>query len=267
MLGLAFGLAALWPCASSAQIVSKPQCVAAYTDGQRHRRSGELLSARADLRICASDPCPVMLQNDCAAWLAEVDRLVPSIVFAARDAGGGDLFDVGVVLDGKPLAGRLDGRPVDVDPGEHVVRFEQKDHEALEQRVLVREGEKARSVSVTMSAVALHASARPVEEPREGARPVPTATWILGGLGVLGFATAGAATLIDLPTWSRCHEGGCTASDRSYSDSLNTVGSVGLAVGAVGLLAATWFYITRPTVPREPRVAPQAGSLPISISF
>jgi hypothetical protein len=264
---VAFGLFTLWPAVSFAQDVTKPQCVSAYTDGQRHRRSGELLSARADLRVCASDPCPAMLQNDCAAWLAEVDHLLPTVVFAARDASGRDLVDVAVVLDGQPLVARLDGRLVDVDPGEHVVRFEEREHEAVEQHLLVREGEKARSVSVTMNPIARSAAGRSTEDAPERTRPIPMGTWILGGISALAFATAGGATLADLPTWSRCHTGGCTQSDRSLSDSLNTVGTVGLAVGAVSLVAAAYFFITRPTVSREPRVVLTSASHAPSIAF
>src|SRR5262249_17034964 len=155
-----------------------------------------------------------------------VDALVPSLVFAARDARGSDIFDVGVVLDGKRLVERLDGRPVEVDPGQHVVRFEAKDYEAVEQRVLVREGEKARTGGGTMHPLAPRVLDRPVE----AARPIPMATWILGGVGAFAFATAGGATLIALPTWSRCHKGGCPPSEQTLSNSLNTVGDIGLAV-------------------------------------
>ena len=271
----------LWPGASSAQSVTKDQCISAYTDAQHLREGGELLSARTRLRVCASDSCPVLLQKDCSRWLTEVEGLVPSVVLGVRDAEGRDLLEVVVALDGHVLVTRLDGRPIDVDPGEHVVRFESAGYEVIEQRVLFREGEKARSLSVTLKPVAGRAPDAPLSGavghgpdggsaqrvPSEGTRPIPTATWILGGVGVLGFATAGVTGLIDLPTWNRCHSGGCAPSDKSFSDSLNIVGDVALAVGGVSLLAAAYFFITRPSIAVEPQVLPHAARLDLRIVF
>jgi len=212
-----------------------------------------------------------LLHKDCSRWLTEVEGLVPSIVLAAHDPGGRDLLDVSVALDGQPLVSRLDGRPLDVNPGDHVVRFESAGYEASEQRVLFREGEKARSLSVTMTPVAPRAPdavlVSPDRSPGETARPVPTATWILGGVSVVAFATAGTTGLLNLSTWNRCHTGGCSPSDKSYSDTLNVVGDVALAVGGVSLLAAAYFFITRPSVVVEPQVTPNAARLNLRMSF
>jgi hypothetical protein len=255
------------PRLARAQASTKQQCIAAYTDAQHDRQSGKLLKARAELRICASDPCPAVLQSDCSPWLGEVDRLVPSVVFAARDTEGRDLLDVSVAIDGQVVVSRLDGRPIDVDPGEHLLRFEAPDHAVTEQRVLFREGEKVRSLSVTLGPAA-QALPEPKTEATVGwSRPIPATVWIFGGVGVAGLATVATTALVGLPTWNRCHEGGCTASDRSFSDTLNTVGDVALAVGAVGVAAAAYFFLTRPAISLEPHVSPHAAALHLRASF
>jgi hypothetical protein len=238
----------LWPRATSAQTVTKEQCIAAYTDAQHHRKGGELLRARTELRVCASDPCSALLQNDCSQWLSEIDRMVPSVVFAARDAAGADVLNVSVAIDGNVVAPRLDGRPVDVDPGEHLLRFEAPDRETVEQRVLFSEGEKARLLSVTMTSVARKSTAPTPPDTLHQTRPIPTTTWILGGIGVAGLGAAATMALVGLPTWNRCHDGGCSVSDKRFSDSLNTVGDIATVVGAVSVLAAAYFFLTRPSV-------------------
>jgi hypothetical protein len=233
-----------------AQSITKQECIDAFTDAQHHRESGKLAQARKELRLCASDACPALLHNDCLTWLADVEHLVPSVVFAARDVDGHDLLDASVSIDGEVLASPLDGRPVDVDPGEHVVRFTAPDRQPHEERVLLREGEKVRSLTVTMKPI----EGRAPEGTEDGAaakrdsRPIPATAWIFGGIGATAFATAGAMALIGLPRWNECHKGGCSASDQRFSDSLNTVGNVALVVGAVSAVATLYFFLTRPHV-------------------
>jgi hypothetical protein len=181
-------------------------------------------------------------------------------------------MEVSVALDGRVLGSRLDGRPIDVDPGEHVVRFESPGYAPIEQRVLFREGEKARSLGVTMTPAARRAPDEIVpgtgrRVPAEAVRPIPMATWILGGTSVLAFATAGVTGLVDFPTWDRCHKGGCSPSDKSFSDSLNLVGDVAMAVGGISLLAAAYFFITRPSIAVEPQVAPHSARLDLRVAF
>lgn len=164
----------------------KAACVAAYADGQKARDEGKLRAAKAAFEVCADSECPGVTKKDCAVWFGEVDAALPSLSLAAKDGAGGDLVDVAVTIDGQPLAERLDGKAVSVDPGSHVLRFEKAGEPPVTREIVVREGEKARKVEVVIGA-----PAKPPPPPPRGGGAISPATWVLGGVGVAGLATFG----------------------------------------------------------------------------
>jgi hypothetical protein len=149
----AFVLAAvsfcLWATAARAQ--DKQTCNTAYQDAQVAKDGHKYLRAREQLRICASSSCPGFITKDCTEWLKDIDPRVPSVVFTAKNAAGADVSDVKVTMDGAPLADKLDGIAVDVDPGRHTFGFEGPDGKT-EQTVVVPEGTKAQHIGVTFGA-------------------------------------------------------------------------------------------------------------------
>jgi len=58
-------------------------------------------------------------------------------VLGAKDDAGTDAANVHVAFDGAPLTDRLDGKPLPVDPGVHVLRFERPGSKAAEVRLVV----------------------------------------------------------------------------------------------------------------------------------
>src|SRR5215468_641818 len=85
---------------------------------------------------------------DCSQWLSEVEARIPTVVLSARDTSGRDLVKIVVTtVDGATVASRLDGRAIELEPGEQVFVFVAPDGARREKRVLVREGEKNQSVS------------------------------------------------------------------------------------------------------------------------
>lgn len=220
-------------------------CAVAYEQGQRLRKANRLLAARAQLVVCSDAECPGVLQEGCARWLREVDESIPSVVLVARDASGNDLYDVRVDLDGRLLVTRLDGQPLSVDPGRKTFRFVRPDGASLERRVDLAAGESARSIEVTFADAAT--SSRPAGDATRSAG-VPTATWVLGGVGVaalLGFAyfaLDGRSKKSDLDECdSACDPDEVDAARRSF-----LIGDVFLAVGISALAGATIVYATRP---------------------
>ncbi|WP_437616872.1 hypothetical protein WMF20_23505 [Sorangium sp. So ce834] len=130
----------------------KRACAAAYERAQGLRRDGKLLAAREALIACSQPTCPAAAVADCGPWLAEVEKSLPTVVIAARDAHGRERLDVRVLVDGRPLAAALDGKALPVDPGPHTFRYEPASGPAVEERVLIREGEKNRAITVILGA-------------------------------------------------------------------------------------------------------------------
>ena len=80
------------------------ECVKAAEDAQSQRSNHQLRAARLKFLLCAQQTCPAVVRNDCAGWLADVDKVMPSIVVQARDTRGVELTDVRVVVDDKNRA-------------------------------------------------------------------------------------------------------------------------------------------------------------------
>jgi hypothetical protein len=84
------------------------------------------------------------VRDDCAQRLDELERAQPTVVFDARDGSGNDFTEVTVTLDGRPLAIRLDGHALAVDPGEHTFLFQVAGQPAVSRTFVLKEGEKDR---------------------------------------------------------------------------------------------------------------------------
>ncbi|AUX44639.1 uncharacterized protein SOCE26_061050 [Sorangium cellulosum] len=245
----------------------KQACAAAYERAQDLRRKGRLLDAREALIACSQPSCPAAAVADCGPWLAEVEQSLPSVVIAARDMRGRDRLDVRVLVDGRLVAPALDGKAVPVDPGTHTFRYEPAGGPAIEERVLIREGEKNRRLTVTLGAppagdhaLAPHAERR--ASPAEGRSPdapassVPALVWVFGGAGVAGlavFAAAGAMSLgAEADLRASCAPR-CAAGDVNAIRVQHAVADVGLGVGVLSLGAAAWLYVTRPAAAAPPK--------------
>src|SRR5690349_6253023 len=126
---------------ASAEGPSKAECVDAYDASQRARRDGKLREARDRLFVCSNLACPEVVKPQCTQWLAEVEASLPTIVLEAHDGDGNPLSDVRVSIDRGLISERLTGRALEVDPGDHVVRFE-VDNKVVELHVVATEGVK-----------------------------------------------------------------------------------------------------------------------------
>jgi hypothetical protein len=191
---------ALTASASPAQADARAECVAASEKAQQARNAGKLSEAREQLGLCGRSECPKLIQQDCTQWMSEVLSVLPSIVPAAKDRGGRDLIDVRVSIDGKPMAETLDGKPVPVDPGVHVFKFETKGAPPVDEKIVVKQGEKNRIVTVTFAIGEETNGGAKKPGPadvgdddrarnRGGSSP-PIAAFIVGGLGLAALGTA-----------------------------------------------------------------------------
>ncbi len=121
---------------------NKIECIAADTDGQSLRLAGKLLQARKRLAGCAAASCPAIVRDDCVERIADLDVVQPTIVFTATNGDGRPLVAVRLTVDGVVVASRLDGRPVPVDPGDHLFAFDALGRVSAQMRLTLHEGEK-----------------------------------------------------------------------------------------------------------------------------
>ncbi len=229
----------------------KVRCATAYEQAQRTRKDGALLASREHLLVCAEEACPAILRSECVKWLGEVELATPSVIVVAEDATGAEIVDVTVTIDGARVLERLDGRALPLDPGVHVFRVERASGEVIEQKVLVREGEKRRPVSVRFGASATPAA--PIDRPTPS---VPTGTWVLGAVGVVGlgafaaFQISGRSQKSDLDACApRCHPDEVDSVRRTF-----VYGDVALGVGVAALAGAAIVWIAQPSAKTSPRV-------------
>ncbi|WP_437623033.1 hypothetical protein [Sorangium sp. So ce1151] len=183
-------------------------CFTASEEGQRLRDEGQLREARARFISCGSAACPALVRSDCAGWLSDVAARVPTLILSAEDEQGQDVADVQVTVDGAPLAARLDGKAVEVDPGEHVLRFERAGSAPVALRLVVREGEKLRRVSTRLvrSAGPVRGAGAPgggALTPREDQASSPPASALLLPIALGGVAAAGGVAYAALGLGAR----------------------------------------------------------------
>jgi hypothetical protein len=227
-------------------------CVDQHVLGQQLVRKAKLLEARQTLIRCSHPSCPAIVVGDCSQWLREVEPRIPSVVIGATGPDGRDAVAVRTFVDGRLVSERLDGRPIELDPGEHALRFELAGSRPVEERIVIQDGHRGRRVAVRFPPSAAAATA-------EASRPVPPLVYVLGGLGVVGLAGFATFGIIGLDQRSDL-DGLCSPS--CTDDELDANGrrsfliaDISLGVGAAALVAATIVYLTRPTAR-----APASGS-------
>ena len=265
-LAAAIALTAAGP-ASSAE-PTKKECLAANDAAQDQRKEGKLIEARAKLVLCVATSCPGPVREDCAQRLTEVDAAMPSIVFEAKDAHGNDVAAVRVTVDGQPFAAKLDGAPVQVDPGEHRFSFDDADGFAhVEKTVVAREGDKGRHVAIVLGAAAPQAVGRSTTA---AVAPAPSdgsaqRTWgfVVGGAGVAGIVVGGVFGLVAKSTYDGEHCPKYCAAVPSDALAQATVSTVGFIAGGALLAGGAFLYFTAPSVAVGPTVG--AGGAGLSI--
>jgi hypothetical protein len=252
---------------------SKEQCVAAYEDAQLRRLHGQYVAAREALLVCVQPACPNLLRGDCLNWLPEVERSVPSLVFAVTDLRGNDVPDARVFANGKLLEGWQSGRAVPLDPGVYTLRFEAPGREFLEQSVTVREAEKNRLVRARLSsedegvepgAPVAGVTSDPLMNEHERASTVPLAAYFLGGTSLVSlgaftyFAVSGKKEYdrLEKECKPNCRESETKEGRRNY-----VLADVTLGVAVVSGAAALWIWLAERRRDRTP-----AGDLTLDVS-
>jgi hypothetical protein len=253
-LGALVALAMITGAGAARAEPSKEECLTSFVEGQKARRSSELVRALEALHTCAAASCPAKIRVACAGWVAEVEPSVPTVVLAALGPDGRDLVDARVTIDGHPVDEALDGKARAIDPGVHVVRWVAPGLGEVSQRIVIHEGEKNRRVVARFVPLATPV---PRSAPRAAVtRPIPTIVYALGGVTVAGaavftfFGLSGRYGDPSLATLERCKPD-CLATHPDAVQGVKTkflVADIGLVTGLVSLGLGAYFFATRPSV-------------------
>jgi hypothetical protein len=193
---------------------------------------------------------------------------MPEIVFQLKDASGNDASGATVSIDGAPVSGGADGKALEVDPGEHVFRFEAAGHAAVERRLVIHEGGKDRTERVVLPA-SVSASTQPSPPPTVTPPPAEAGE-SGGGLGAMrwGGVAAGAVGVVGLgigigsglaatskhsTLQGECPGSVCPPTSKNEDDLnsfhlLRTTSTIGYVIGAGGLIGGgALFLFGRPS--------------------
>ena len=162
-------------------------CIAASEASLGLRRDGKLHDALKQLALCAADACPAEIKQECVQRIEAVRGTIPTLIVAAKDYAGNDLAGVKVTMDGAPLEGGLDGRPLSLDPGEHRFLFEAPGHPSVEKILVLRSGEKDRRETIVLGTAPTPVAPplvllppRPVSSETQEALNVPSPSQVQG---------------------------------------------------------------------------------------
>lgn len=226
------------------------ECKEGYDRSAVSRDGGRLVEAKKLLEQCSSASCAASVHKECARRLAEVEARVASVILSAENVTGVDLVDVAVSIDGKEGPRKLDGRAYDVDPGAHTFVFQAADGKKAEVRVVLREGEKNKSVAVTIGAATPSSAAAAAREStpdhsdaalaaaqprsRRGPSPLKLVGFVAAGAGVAGLAVG---TIFGLVASSTLSEPRCDTSAKVCDPGVIGDAKTAATVSTIGFIA------------------------------
>ena len=250
------------PRTARAADATKAECASAYERSQELRVGGKLRMADEALSVCAQEACPAFVRSDCAQWITEVTRDIPTVIFSVTDKQGEAVSAVHVTMDGADLLSELDGKSVPLDPGTHRFQFEIEGAAPLTDQFSIRKGEKDRVINVTFAPRTTEAppstpdSAAPKDagtespSPEQSGKPGPLRPYAfvaggVGAAGIIGFIAFGAlghSKQSDLNTsCGPTHT--CSQSDVDGIKTKYLLADISLGVGIAGLGTGVALFI------------------------
>jgi hypothetical protein len=232
--------------ATGARAADKKACTKAFVEAQRLRKSNELVAAREALVTCGQDACPEVVRDKCVEWLPEVEQEIPTVVLVVQTPDGADLPDAAARIDDGGPSHAIDGKPIPLDPGEHVFEFSYEG-ETKRRTVVLTPREKDRRILVTFGV-----KRGPPEPPAGKPAPppdgaLPASFWILGGIGVVALGSFGYFGLAALGEKSDLEEScqpNCTEDEKASVDRKALIADISLGVAAVALGVAPWIALS-----------------------
>jgi len=219
---------------------ARQACVAAADSGQTQRDQGKLVEAKESFVACARDVCPAVVANQCATWLAEVSRDIPTVSLRATDASGKELIDVQVLIDGTTKLEALDGRATPINPGVHRLRFAHAGDADAEQEVLVHVGDRARPIEGhfggNQAGVAPRTDVARSPEAQKASFRFPLLAGVSFGVSAVSCITMGVlvgTTASDVNHLRATCAGSCSQSEVDSANTRVVVANVAMGLGIV----------------------------------
>ncbi len=175
--------------------------------------------------------------------------------------------NVKVTVDGEVIADKLDVNAIELDPGTHKFVFEYEGKDPIEQEVILREGQKNKTIEISFASDKSSAapppgddgSTEPIEDdaPKDtGKKKIPVITWVLGGVGLVALGGAGYFWLSGESKKKDLEDSGCTPNCKQADvDSIKSkrlFGDIALGVGVVAIGAAVYFAVSAPKSKQPP---------------
>jgi hypothetical protein len=236
------------------EVIGKVECAQSFEQAQRLRNGFRYIEAGAEALKCANPDCGPLLSEECGKIYGELQAVMPSIVFVARDESGNDLTNASVLVEGNALPISVDGTPVTFDPGSHEFTFTAEGFEPLVQSAMIRTGERLRPLigvlkkarTVPASQLSTRPPARIDDQPNGGP---PLAAYVLGGVGLVGFAGFVGFRIVgagDFDSLSRECKPDCSQDAVDGVRQKYVFSNIALAVGAAASVAALTVYLATP---------------------
>jgi hypothetical protein len=232
---------------------AKLECVHSFERAQQERNLGHYLRAREQLLHCGEPRCGEIISAECSRLFALVEAATPSVVFSARDAAGSDKLDVSVSSEAQLLLAHLDGKATPLDPGLQHFSFDSPGFPSIEREVLIRAGDKYRSIEVTFETVPgpplpVRSQPLPVVEAPLARAPTPAWSYVLGGAALVGSGTFIVLRMIGASEYDvlakRCAPN-CSHDEIDSVQRKYILSNVALGIGAAALTGAVTIYLLR----------------------
>jgi hypothetical protein len=244
---------------------SAADCLAASEASIKLDNEHRLRAENEQLLLCASAHCPVDVRNECVRRVDEVVAAIPTIIFEAKDQAGADVSAVTVTMDGEVLVTRLEGIPIQVDPGVHVFTFEVASQPVVRKSFVIRQGQQNRSELITfkgadappaaVSAPAPVVSLAPVSARREADVTVGAQRTLAIVVASVGGVALGVGTVFGLQAMTKrdAADRACptaTCANQSGADMWHDarrsgdISTAAFAVGGVALTSAVILWLT-----------------------
>lgn len=246
-------------------------CAAAYESAQTERQAGHFRAASNQAMLCSQSTCNQAIVRECISLFESIQAEMPSMVFAARRADGGELTSVRVEMDGQPLLDRLDGKALALDPGSHSFKFITDGFDPKEVTYTARVGDRNRLVEVVFGELPPPAAgtlgptgqtAPPAAKPE---RSIPVASYVLAGVGAVALGTFGYLRISGVQDYNELNQNCSPECDPAEVDPIRSkfmYSYVALGVGAAALTAATVVYFAMPAGDETPSAEVGFGATP-----